>query len=108
MRTLFGFLAASTALSVLWTLFLLVMYPVGVADSLFVNVRPQLAEHVPFEKATALTGQVSHQMTGNVKSVILLVGVPLVVVNAGWALFAGCLLVRGTRPQNPGAPARSV
>lgn len=103
MRMIFALLAVSTALSIAWALVLLAMYPVGVADSLFVNVRPQLAEDVSLEKATALTGQLSRQMVGNVQNVVVLVGVPLVVVNAGWALFAGWLLFRRTAPQNSGA-----
>jgi hypothetical protein len=100
---IFILLAASTALSIVWTLFLLAMYPVGVADSLYVNVRPQLVEEVSFETATALTGQLSRQMVGNVRSLVLLVGVPLVMVNAGWLLFAGCLLFRRTSQRNSSA-----
>lgn len=96
MRLVFWLLLAATILSALWALFLFQMYPLGAADTLYGDYRSQLDQAVGRERANQLTEQASRTVCTCVQGAAVLVGVPLLVTNAAWALFAHRLM-RGTR-----------
>jgi hypothetical protein len=102
MRGVCIFLLIATVAAGLWFLLVLYVAPLGTADGFYGSYREHLAAEIGRERADRLTNEVSHQMYGLMREVVLLIGVPLSITNAAWAIF-GLRMVRrrGVAPDPP-------
>lgn len=87
MRFAFRVLLTLTALLALWMLFLYRMLPVGSADSFHGGYRADLAAEIGWDRAAHFTSQASRTAGSFTEGAILLVGLPALAMNLGWALL---------------------